>query len=100
MDITTGQWIGYQILGGVAWGSAFQIPIVIGQSNATASDLPSITAIILFSMNLGCTTLLTATQRVFVNKLIEVLPKTAPSVDPLAVVATGATELRNAFAVE
>ncbi len=40
---------------------------------------------------------LSAAQSAFVNKLISVLPTTAPLVNPLSVVATGATEIRNVF---
>lgn len=34
----------------------------------------------------------------FVNRLLATLPKTAPSVDPALVIATGASELRTVFA--
>lgn len=49
LDIGTssGKWIGYQILGGFAWGAAFQVPIVIGQATAKPDDISSTTAIIL-----------------------------------------------------
>lgn len=40
-------WIGYQILGGIAWGSAFQIPIIVSQATAEIDDLSSVTAIVL-----------------------------------------------------
>lgn len=43
----TGKWVGYQILGGFAWGAAFQVPIIIGQATAAPEDLSSVTAIIL-----------------------------------------------------
>ena len=44
---STGKWIGYQILGGVGWGIAFQVPIMVGQGNADLKDISSITAMIL-----------------------------------------------------
>lgn len=43
----TSRWIGYQILGGIGWGFAFQIPIIIGQATTTPQDMSSTTAIIL-----------------------------------------------------
>jgi MFS family permease len=48
-DIGTpsGKWIGYQILGGIAWGFAFQVPVIVGQANADPKDMSSVTAIIL-----------------------------------------------------
>jgi MFS family permease len=46
-DTSTGKWIGYQILGGVGWGIAWQVPIMVGQGNADPKDISSVTAIIL-----------------------------------------------------
>lgn len=43
----TGKWIGYQILGGVGWGLAFQVPIITGQATSPPEDLAEVTAIIL-----------------------------------------------------
>lgn len=43
----TGKWVGYQILGGLAWGAAIQVPIIIGQATAKPEDISSVTAIIL-----------------------------------------------------
>lgn len=49
LDIGTGagKWVGYQILGGLAWGAAYQVPVIIGQATAAPEDLSSVTAIIL-----------------------------------------------------
>ena len=38
-----------------------------------------------------------AGQSGFINQLLKELPKTAPSVDPLLVIGTGATDLRKVF---
>lgn len=49
LDIGTssGKWIGYQIVGGLGWGVAFQVPIIIGQAMSPAEDMSSTTAVIL-----------------------------------------------------
>lgn len=49
LDIGTssGKWIGYQILAGLGYGGAFQIPIIIAQATATPADLAEVTAIVL-----------------------------------------------------
>jgi MFS family permease len=49
IDIGTGsgKWIGYQILGGLAWGLGFQVPIIVAQGNSKPSDMSSVTAIVL-----------------------------------------------------
>lgn len=96
----TGQWIGYQILGGFGWGFAFQVPIIMGQATAPPEDLAEVTAIILFFQTVGGAIMVSAAQSAFVNVLVKTLPYTAPTVDPAAVVATGATELRKVFSPE
>ncbi|KAF3479777.1 GliA [Arthroderma uncinatum] len=91
------KWIGYQILGGIGWGMAFQVPIIVSQGNADPKDMSSITAIVLFFMNAGGTSFVSAAQAAFVNRMITTLPSTAPSVNPAEVIATGATQIRAAF---
>lgn len=53
LDVGTGSgpWIGYQVLGGLGWGVAFQVPMIIGQGTAAPSDLASVTAIILCELS-------------------------------------------------
>jgi len=48
----SGKWIGFQILAGVGYGLAFQIPMIVGQATASAADLPEVTAIILCKSSL------------------------------------------------
>ncbi|KAH8657674.1 efflux pump antibiotic resistance protein [Xylariales sp. PMI_506] len=96
----TGKWIGYQILAGAAYGVTFQIPMIHGQGNAKPEDLAIVTAVLMFFQTIGGAFLLSAAQSAFVNKLVSVLAYSAPGVDPSAVVATGATELRNVFTAE
>lgn len=49
LDIGTGsdKWIGYQVLAGLAWGAAFQVPIIAVQGTVSESDLASATAVLL-----------------------------------------------------
>ena len=44
---STGKWIGYQIIAGVGYGFAFQVPMIVGQASSSPEDLSSVTAIIL-----------------------------------------------------
>lgn len=43
----TGRWIGSQILGGVAWGAAWQCSLAVAQAGQDPTDLASLTSIIL-----------------------------------------------------
>jgi len=96
LDIGTpsGKWIGYQILGGIAWGFAFQIPVIVGQASADPKDMSSTTAIILFFQTVGGAFMVAAAQSSFINTLLANLPE---GVNPLAIVGTGATAIRSVF---
>ncbi|KAK1997330.1 MFS general substrate transporter [Colletotrichum falcatum] len=97
VDTSTGRWVGYQILGSAAWGMAWQLPIIVGQSSASASDISTVTAMVLFFMNFGGTTFVSAAQAAFVNTIINTIPSSAPAVDPVTVIDTGATQIRAMF---
>jgi MFS transporter, DHA2 family, glioxin efflux transporter len=97
---TSGKWIGYQIIGGVGWGIASQIPIITVQATAPAADLAEVTAILLFFQTVGGAFMVSAAQAAFVNVLVKVLPSSAPGVDPATVLYTGATDLRKVFSAD
>lgn len=44
---SSGKWIGFQIIGGIGWGLAYQIPIITGQATAPLEDVAEVTSIIL-----------------------------------------------------
>ncbi|GAM91319.1 hypothetical protein ANO11243_093680 [Dothideomycetidae sp. 11243] len=94
------KWIGYQVIGGVAWGAASQIPIMMIQATSDPADLPETTAILLFLQTVGGSFMIAAAQSAFVNVLLKKLVHNAPGVDPALVLATGATNLRKVFAGE
>ncbi|KAK4175163.1 major facilitator superfamily domain-containing protein [Triangularia setosa] len=97
---SAGMWIGYQILGGIAWGSAFQIPIIVSQATAKVEDLSSVTAIVLFFQTVGGAFWVSAGQSAFVNELMKELAISAPDVNSLAVLGTGATQIMTVFPAE
>ncbi|KAL2017360.1 hypothetical protein VTK56DRAFT_2283 [Thermocarpiscus australiensis] len=102
LDINTGtaKWVGYQILGGLAWGAGFQVPIIVGQATAAPQDVSSVTAIILFFQTVGGAFWVSAGQSAFVNTLVTRLASSAPDVQPLVLLGTGATEIRDVFTPE
>lgn len=44
---SSGEWIGYQIIGGIGWGISIQVPMIMVQAHAQAQDVAEVTAIIL-----------------------------------------------------
>ncbi|KAK1752281.1 major facilitator superfamily domain-containing protein [Echria macrotheca] len=99
-DTGVGKWVGFQIIGGVGWGLAFQIPIIAGQASVGPEDISAVTAMVLFFQCIGGTAFVTAAQSAFVNTLVRTLPTTAPGIDPAKVIATGATAIRTTFPAE
>ncbi|EAW22604.1 MDR family MFS transporter [Aspergillus fischeri NRRL 181] len=94
IDISTGKWIGYQIVLGAGVGAGFQIPMTAVQTVLPAEDIPIGTAAVMFFQTLGGALFIAVAQSVFQNGLISGLAKYAPTVDPAAIVKAGATEMR------
>ncbi|OKL59456.1 hypothetical protein UA08_05288 [Talaromyces atroroseus] len=97
MNSTVGQFIGYQIVFGVAVGSCIQVPIMAATALADPADIPVVTAVILFFQLVSGAVSVSAAQSVFTNRLIASLPRYAPDVSVPQVVAVGATEIRSTF---
>ncbi|KYK61950.1 efflux pump antibiotic resistance protein [Drechmeria coniospora] len=100
VDTGTGAWIGYQIVGGLGWGLAFQIPMIAVQGSVSAKDLASATGMLLFFQSIGGAYLVSGAQSAFVNQMVPAVKSMAPDIDMGKLVLTGATEIRNAFTPE
>ncbi|KAL5040945.1 hypothetical protein BDW71DRAFT_212603 [Aspergillus fruticulosus] len=96
IDISSGKWIGYQILLGAGVGAGFQVPMTAVQTAlaSTPDDIPQGTAAVMFFQTLGGALFIAVAQSLFQNGLIDGVVKYAPSVDPDAIVKAGATEMR------
>ncbi|KAF9634907.1 hypothetical protein BFW01_g5802 [Lasiodiplodia theobromae] len=92
-----GEWIGYQVLAGLGIGLCFQVPIMAGQALSPPDEVSSATALILFFQTMGGAIMVSAGQAAFTNKLISSIKTSAPNLQPAAVVAVGATDLRKSF---
>ncbi|OPB46325.1 MSF transporter [Trichoderma guizhouense] len=97
LNTRAGVWIGIQIVVGIGLGCAFQVPIMVGQVSVDVTDLPAATAMILCFQTIGGAIWVSASQSIFINKMLNAVSQFAPSVDPKQVVSTGAGELRKVF---
>ncbi|KAF4447107.1 hypothetical protein F53441_9338 [Fusarium austroafricanum] len=97
VDTSTGKWIGYQILAGVGWGVAFQIPMIAVQGTVDPKDLASATGILLFFQGLGGAYIVSGGQAAFVNQMILNVGENAPHISKGELILTGATALRKTF---
>ncbi|KAK8137416.1 hypothetical protein PG984_002909 [Apiospora sp. TS-2023a] len=92
-----GKWITFQVIAGIGYGTAFQIPVTIGQGMCSPLDLPSVTAIILFFQIIGGSFLVSSAQVGFLNIMSRKVLSLAPQLPPLLVLGTGASNLRQVF---
>ncbi|KAJ5674172.1 major facilitator superfamily domain-containing protein [Penicillium macrosclerotiorum] len=95
VDISTGKWIGYQIVVGAGVGAGFQVPMTAVQTVLKAEDIPVGTAAVMFFQTLGGALFIAVGQSVFQNGLIDGIVKYAPEVSPNVIVGAGATEMRH-----
>ncbi|KAK8137910.1 major facilitator superfamily transporter [Apiospora sp. TS-2023a] len=87
-------WIGYQVIFGLGVGLGFQQPLMAVQAVLNMADVPTGTSIIVFAQTLGGSLFVSVGQSVFTNQLVKSLAADVPSLSPLIVLATGATNLQ------
>ena len=92
--ISSGKWIGYQILAGAGVGFGMQQPMIAVQTVLDIKDVPTGTSVIVFVQTLGGALFVSIAQNVFTNKLIEYVRAYVPGLDPQIVLATGATSIQ------
>ncbi|KAI8630637.1 putative efflux pump antibiotic resistance protein [Xylariaceae sp. FL1651] len=93
----TGKWVGYQIFVGSCMAFAILHGLTIAQASVGPEDIAAVTANLLFFQTIGGAFSNSAGQSAFLNRLIAVLPETAPGVDPSVVIRTGASDIHNVF---
>lgn len=112
---STGKWIGYQILVGFMVGWTFQVAIANAQIHARPEDLSQVSAIVncksalplitssrililqTVFITVGGAFFVSASQSAFNNQMIQELARRLPEINPGMVLATGATQIRQAF---
>lgn len=93
-------WIGYQIIFGFGMGMSMQQTLVAVQTVLPKADIPTGTAIAMFSQTLGGALFISVAQNVFTNSLLTNLKEAVPGLDSRVVLATGATALQNVIPAE
>ncbi|KAK6822240.1 hypothetical protein RU639_006918 [Aspergillus parasiticus] len=96
VDSGDAAWIGYQILFGIGVGLGMQQPMIVVQAALPIADVPTATAIVMFTQTLGGALFVSVAQNVFQNQLRKNILARAPEVDIAKVVGAGATMLRQA----
>ncbi|RDH30778.1 major facilitator superfamily domain-containing protein [Aspergillus welwitschiae] len=95
--ISTGKWIGYQILTGVGVGAGFQIPMTAIQTILEQADIPIGSAAVVFFQSLGGAIVISVAKSMFENSIVKQISETAPDVSPRLILDAGATAFRTAL---
>ncbi|KAL3460667.1 MFS general substrate transporter [Aspergillus heterothallicus] len=95
-EVDTGHaaWIGYQVILGMGIGMGQQQPLIVVQAVLPVEDHPTGTALMVFAQTLGGALFISVGENIFHNKLLTNLASQAPGIDAQAVVAAGATMIR------
>ena len=94
VSISTGKWVGYQLLLGAGEGIALQMPVIAVQNCITPAQIPTAMALVMFSSTLGGALVLSFSQTILTNSIRSLIPKYAPNVNPETIIAAGATGIR------
>ncbi|KAK6070015.1 MFS multidrug transporter [Seiridium cupressi] len=87
----TGEWVGFQIIGGIGSGAGLQVAVNAIQAVTTGEELSSAMAFMVFAQSLGPAIALALYNVIFDASLKMQLAERAPNVDAQAIVDAGAT---------
>ncbi|KAI1346161.1 putative efflux pump [Xylaria sp. FL0043] len=93
-DVSTGVWIGYQIVFGIGVGAGLQQPLIAVQTVLGIDDVPVGTSVIAFMQTLGGALFVSVGNSVFNNKLVQELVEHVPSMKPEDIIMVGSTNLQ------
>lgn len=99
-SISSGAWIGYQIIFGLGVGFGMQQPMMAVQTALDIKDIPTGSSVVIFLQTLGGALFVSVAQSIFTNQLVVSLAENVPTLDPQIVVYAGATNLKTSVPAE
>ena len=97
LDTGPAKWIGYQIFVGAGVGLMMQVPLIAAQTVLKIEDVPTGTAIMVFTQSLGGALFISVGQNIFNNELLKGLVAAIPDINPASVLQMGATSITQSF---
>jgi MFS family permease len=94
VDSGSPEWIGYQALYGLGIGLGTAQPIMVVQGALATEDIPSGTAIVVFTQSMGSAIFVSVAQTVFRNQLLRSVRHEAPDIDAQRVITAGAATVQ------
>lgn len=90
-----GEWIGYQVIYGLGIGFGMQQSLITIQTVLPLKDIPTGTALAMFSQTFGGALFVSVGQNVFSNRLVKGIMADTTGLDPTLFLHAGATNLKN-----
>ncbi|KAL2831699.1 major facilitator superfamily domain-containing protein [Aspergillus cavernicola] len=97
VDSSKARYIGPQVIFGIGIGLGNQVPMTALQSFSKPEHIAPTTGVMLMCNSISGAYFVTAAQSIFANRMLETLASNAPSIDPVKVLATGASEVSRVF---
>lgn len=95
VNTSSARWIGYQFIAGFGTGLSMQSPALAAQIVLANKDVPIGTAIVMFAQPLGGTVFISVANNLFDSRLAKGLATISQDVDPAAIIASGASDLKS-----
>ncbi|KAK7049109.1 major facilitator superfamily transporter [Favolaschia claudopus] len=97
LSSTLSNWMPFEILCGLGVGFGIQQPMLAAQTVLDPRDVPTGTALVMFSNTLGSALFVSIAQNVFTNTFISRLTATVPSISATLILSAGADSLKAAI---
>ncbi|KAH7002506.1 putative MFS transporter [Ilyonectria destructans] len=99
MDVDSSQarYIGPQVLFGFGLGLGNQIPMTAVQGFSKPENVANSTGIMLMCQSISGAYFITVAQSLFANRMLQTLSATAPNIDTVKLINTGASEIQHVF---
>lgn len=94
LTTSTGKWIGYQLLVGFGRGFGLQMPFIAVQHNAAPSEIPIVTALLIFAQTFGCSLALGFSDTILANTLQKELRNVLSNSTVNSIIAAGGVGFR------
>ncbi|KAK7019566.1 DHA14-like major facilitator [Favolaschia claudopus] len=97
LSSTLANWMPFEILCGLGVGFGIQQPMLAAQTVLDLRDIPTGTALVMFSNTLGGALFVAIAQNVFTNTFISRLTETVPGISATLILSAGADSLKDAI---
>lgn len=97
LDSSKARYIGPQVIFGIGIGLGNQVPMTALQSFSKPEHIAPTTGIMLMCNSISGAYFVAAAQSIFANRMLATIASSAPDIDPITILTTGAAEITTVF---